>query len=783
MNTSSDNQLVHRTFPVVGMTCAACSVSLESYLGRLLGVDSVVVSYPNESVYIGFDEALIGVKRLGEAAKEIGYELILDESKRGKEAAALRAAAHIITLKRKLIIAILCTAPIFVLSMFLMNQIPHDGLIQFLLALPVILYSGRDFYTNAIKKIKHLQSNMDTLVALSTATAFLYSSYQVVLYYLSFFDANPSPTQHPINQSAHPIHPHFYFESATVIIALILLGKFLEERAKNKSAQAIHDLLALQPTVATVIRNNEEITIPTAEIILGDFVIIKPGNRIPVDGKVRSGTSYINESAITGEPIPALKEKGSSVFAGTINQQGTLKILAQKIGSQTLLAQIIARVEQALGSKPEIQKLADRISSIFVPTVFVIALISALFWYFFPFNTPPNFALTTFINVLIIACPCALGLATPTALMVGIGKGAKQGILIKDAQALEMANKITDIVFDKTGTLTQGKPMVSQMHLFPSHQLSEMQISEMQISPSAGHGETQILQILKSIESKSEHPLAQAIIEHIAGLSQSDATAANFEPQSFTNLPGKGIIAQINDIEYHLGSWNWITSHQNLIIDQNAEKISQQFLNQAQTTLALRSENQLLALIGISDPIKNTAAETLSRLRDLNIQIHMLTGDNAQTAKAVANQLKIQHVLAEALPNTKFDYIKTLQSQQGVVAMVGDGINDAQALAQADVSFAMGTGSALAMESAAVTLTGGQIMLIPKAIELSKQTLKTIHINLIWAFGYNVLAIPLAMGVFYPLFGFTLNPMIAGAAMSFSSISVVLNSLWLANKK
>ena len=435
-------------------------------------------------------------------------------------------------------------------------------------------------------------------------------------------------------------------------------------------------------------------------------------------------------------------------------------------------------MEQALGSKPEIQKLADRISSIFVPTVFVIALISALFWYFFPFNTTPNFALTTFINVLIIACPCALGLATPTALMVGIGKSAKQGILIKDAQALEMANKITDIVFDKTGTLTQGKPMVSQMHLFPSNQLSEIQISS-----STGHSETQILQILKSIESKSEHPLAQAIIEHIAGISKSNPLAASAEPTTFTNLPGKGITAQINDIEYHLGSWNWITSHPNLIIDQNAEKISQQFLNQAQTTIALSSENQLLAIIGISDPIKNTAADTLSRLRDLNIQIHMLTGDNAQTAKAVADQLKIQHVLAEALPNTKFDYIKMLQSQQRVVAMVGDGINDAQALAQADVSFAMGTGSALAMESAAVTLTGGQITLIPKAIELSKQTLKTIHINLIWAFGYNVLAIPLAMGVFYPNFGFSLNPMIAGAAMSFSSISVVLNSLWLANKK
>jgi len=778
MNTSSDNQIVHKTFPVVGMTCAACAVSLESYLGSLTGVSSVVVSYPNQSVYIEFNEGELQEGRLGDAAKEIGYELVTNEADSGTEAAALRAATHLNTLKQKLRIAILCTAPIFLISMVFMNQIPHEGIIQFLLSLPVILFSGRDFYSNAIKKIKHHQTNMDTLVALSTATAFLYSSYQIVLYYLSLFDANPTPNHHATGQSAHQYHPHFYFESATVIITLILLGKFLEERAKTQSAKAIHDLLSLQPTQVTVLRNNIEITIPTAEIILGDFVIIKPGERIPVDGKVRSGSSYIDESAITGEPLPALKEKGSPVFAGTLNQQGTLKILAQKIGKQTLLAQIIARVEQALGSKPEIQKLADRISSIFVPTVFLIAVVSAMFWYFFPFNTPPQFALTTFINVLIIACPCALGLATPTALMVGIGKSAKQGILIKDAQALELANKITDIVFDKTGTLTVGKPMVSQMHLFPSNQLSEMQISQ-----TAEHSETQILQILKSIESKSEHPLAQAIIEHVAGISKSNPLTASAEPTAFTNLPGKGISAQINDIEYHLGSWNWITSHPNLIIDQNAEKISQQFLNQAQTTIALSTENQILAIIGIKDPIKDSAGETLQALRDLNIQIHMLTGDNAQTAKAVADQLNINHVMAETLPNTKFDYIKMLQSQQRVVAMVGDGINDAQALAQADVSFAMGTGSALAMESAAVTLTGGQITLIPKAIELSKQTLKTIHINLIWAFGYNVLAIPIAMGVFYPNFGFSLNPMIAGAAMSFSSISVVLNSLWLANKK
>ena len=767
MNTSPDNQIVHRTFPVVGMTCAACAVSLESYLGSLEGVISVVVSYPNQSVYIEFNEGELQEGRLGEAAKEIGYELVTNEADSGTEAAALRAATHRNTLKRKLRIAILCTAPIFLISMVFMNQIPHEGIIQFLLSLPVILFSGRDFYTNAIKKIKHQQTNMDTLVALSTATAFLYSSYQVVLYYLSLFDANPTPNHHATGQSAHLNHPHFYFESATVIITLILLGKYLEERAKNQSAKAIHDLLSLQPTQVTVLRNNIEITIPAAEIILGDFVIIKPGERIPVDGKVRSGSSYINESAITGEPLPALKEKGSPVFAGTLNQQGTLKILAQKIGKQTLLAQIIARVEQALGSKPEIQKLADRISSIFVPTVFLLAVVSALFWYFFPFNTPPQFALTTFINVLIIACPCALGLATPTALMVGIGKGAKHGILIKDAQALELANKITDIVFDKTGTLTLGKPMVAEMQIFPS----------------AEHSETQILQILKSIESKSEHPLAQAIIEHIAGLSQSDSTAANYELQSFTNLPGKGITTQINDAPYHLGSWKWIATTPNLNIDQKAQEISERLLNQAQTTIALSTENQILAIIGIKDPIKDSAGETLQALRDLDIQIHMLTGDNAQTAKAVADQLNINHVVAETLPNQKFDYIQMLQSQNRVVAMVGDGINDAQALAKSDVSFAMGTGSALAMESAAITLTGGQITQIPKAIELSKQTLKTIRINLIWAFGYNVLAIPLAMGVFYPLFGFSLNPMIAGAAMSFSSISVVLNSLWLAKKK
>ena len=749
------------------MTCAACAVSLESYLGHLDGVISVVVSYPNQSIFIEFNEEELQEGRLGEAAKEIGYELVTNEADSGNEAGGVRAAAHLNTLKRKLRIAILCTAPIFVLSMFLMNQFPHDGIIQFLLSLPVILFSGRDFYRNAIKKIKHLQTNMDSLVALSTATAFLYSSYQVVLYYLSQFDANPTHHNHSTRQSAQLNHPHFYFESATVIITLILLGKYLEERAKNQSAKAIHDLLSLQPTQVTVLRNNAEITIPTANIILGDFVIIKPGERIPVDGKVRSGSSYIDESAITGEPLPTLKEKGSPVFAGSLNQQGTLKILAQKIGKQTLLAQIISRVEQALGSKPEIQKLADRISSIFVPTVFLIAVVSALFWYIFPFNTPPQFALTTFINVLIIACPCALGLATPTALMVGIGKGAKQGILIKDAQALELANKITDIVFDKTGTLTLGKPMVANIQTFPSTKLSE----------------TQILQIIQSIESKSEHPLAQAIIEHIAGMLKADSADVTPELQSFTNLPGKGIAAQIDDVNYFLGAWKWITSSPNLTINQQAIELANQLINQAHTTIALRTENEILAIVGISDPVKDSADETLHALRNLGIEIHMLTGDNLQTAMAVASPLKIQHVQAETLPNQKFDYISHLQSQNRVVAMVGDGINDAQALAKSDVSFAMGTGSALAMESAAITLTGGQIMQIPTAIELSKQTLKTIHINLIWAFGYNVLAIPLAMGIFFPLFGYALNPMIAGAAMSFSSISVVLNSLWLAKKK
>lgn len=740
----------HNTYPVMGMTCAACAVSLERYLGSQTGVEKVVVSYPNQSVYVGFNTEKITEARLAEAAKEIGYELLLGDSAKDGTKAALRAALTLQKLKSKLLVAALCTAPIFTLSMFFMNRLPHEGLIQLLLSLPVILFAGRSFYTSALKKLKHKQTNMDTLVAISTATAFLYSTYQVAIYYLQ--TPNHQHNQH---------HPHYYFESATVIITLILLGKYLEERAKNRSANAINELLSLQPAHATVVRNNQEISIPSNEILLGDFVIIKPGERIPVDGKVRSGDSHIDESAITGEPLPAAKTKGSQVFAGTINQQGTLKILAQKVGSQTLLSQIVARVEQALGSKPQIQHLADRISSVFVPTVVILAVASALFWTFFPLNTPTGFALTTFINVLIIACPCALGLATPTALTVGIGKGAKQGILVKDAQALELASKLTDIVFDKTGTLTQGKPEVEALHTFPDGETLE----------------SNILEVLYTLEKQSEHPLAQAIINHLS--------AMNIVPtpiQQFTNLPGKGITAELRGSTYKLGSWDWINAELASHGSPEHRAIAEDLLNQAQTVIALCNESRLLAILGIADTIKKEAKPTVSALQQQGYRVHMLTGDNPQTAHKIAAQLGIHSVIAQALPNIKFDFIRQLQSQNRIVAMVGDGINDAQALAQADVSFAMGTGTAVAMESAGVTLTGGQISQIPQAIVLSKQTLKTIHMNLLWAFGYNVLAIPLAMGVFYPTQGLMLNPMIAGAAMSFSSISVVLNSLWLSKR-
>ncbi len=741
----------HNTYPVMGMTCAACAVSLERYLGSQTGIEKVVVSYPNQSVFVGFNIEKITEVRLAEAAKEIGYELLLGDSAKDGTKAALRAALTLQKLKSKLLVAALCTAPIFTLSMFFMNRLPHEGLIQLVLSLPVILFAGRNFYTSAINKLRHKQTNMDTLVAISTATAFLYSAYQVALYYLQ--TPNHQHNQH---------HPHYYFESATVIITLILLGKYLEERAKKRSAQAINDLLSLQPSHATVVRNNQEISIPSSEILLGDFVIIKPGERIPIDGKVRSGDSHIDESAITGEPLPTAKTKGSQVFAGTINQQGTLKILAQKVGSQTLLSQIVARVEQALGSKPQIQHLADRISSVFVPTVVILAVASALFWTLFPLNSPTGFALTTFINVLIIACPCALGLATPTALTVGIGKGAKQGILVKDAQALELASKLTDIVFDKTGTLTQSKPEVEALHTFPDGETLE----------------TNILEVLYTLEKQSEHPLAQAIINHLSAMN-----IVQTPIQQFTNLPGKGITAEVRGSTYKLGSWDWINAE--LAPDGSPEHraIAEDLLNQAQTVIALCNESRLLAILGISDTIKKEAKTTVSALQQQGYRVHMLTGDNPQTAQKIAAQLGIHSVIAQALPNTKFDFIRQLQSQNRTVAMVGDGINDAQALAQADVSFAMGTGTAVAMESAGVTLTGGQISQIPQAIVLSKQTLRTIHMNLLWAFGYNVLAIPLAMGVFLPFGGFTLNPMIAGAAMSFSSISVVLNSLWLSKRK
>lgn len=762
------------TYPVMGMTCAACAVSLESYLGRLMGVETVVVSYPNQSVYVKYYEKQLSESRLIEAAKEIGYELLAGGTMaNNSDRVALHAAEQLQTLKAKLTVASICTIPIFVISMFFMNQVPHEGIIQLILAIPVVFFSGRDFYLNAYKKVKHLQSNMDTLVALSTATAFIHSTYQVVCYYnASNYTNLTSQGEHFYNNGTHP---HFYFESATVIITLILLGKFLEERAKKQSAQAIKNLLELQPTEAIVVRNNQETTIAITDILLGDLVIIKPGSRIPVDGKIRSGNSYIDESAITGEPIAAFKDKGNLVFAGSINQQGTLKILAQKIGDQTLLSQIVLGVQQALGSKPQIQQLADRISAIFVPTVLGLALTSALFWLIFPFNTPNGFALNAFINVLIIACPCALGLATPTAIMVGIGKGAKLGILIKDAQSLELANKLTDIVFDKTGTLTEGKPQVNEFYTFapPLHNGNQTLYSAFNIC-----------QIFFEIEKQSEHPLAPAVLNYLRGqYPEITNNTSDFTLTQFHNQPGLGIIAEFNDTQYKLGSWDWIAQSTQKDKNYASYAAATACLRNAQTTVALACGDQILAVVGISDTIKTDAIMAIAQLKQQNIAIHLLTGDNPQTAKYLADALGIKNVVAQAKPNTKLQYIQTLQSQQRKVAMVGDGINDAQALTQSDVSFAMATGTALAMESAGITLMGSKIMQIPQAIALSKQTLKTIHTNLIWAFGYNVLAIPLAMGIFFPFGGIILNPMIGAAAMSFSSISVVLNSLWLSHKK
>lgn len=729
-------------YHVEGMTCASCAVSLESYLMHQEGVQEAVVSYPNSSISITYNPHQISPEKIDAAASEIGYHVLFGKEESSEENIHALETKRLRTLEKKVLLAVALSVPIFVLSMFFMGAFSWMNWLLLALTLPVMIYSGGEFFVNAWNRLKHGSTNMDSLVALSTGIAVLFSAFNTI--YPQYF-------------ISRGLTPHVYYESAVIIISLILLGRYLEERAKTKTTSAIKKLMGLQPKTLIVLRNGEEVTLPLDEVIAGDLVIVKPGERIPVDGVVKKGESYINESMMTGEPIPVFKSKGDQVLTGTVNQKGSLRILAKDIGSETFLAGIIRRVQEAQATKPPIQKTVDKIASIFVPVVIVIAVIAFLVWLFIGPSPQITYAFWVLITVLIIACPCALGLATPTALMVGIGKGAEMGVLIKDANALESAYKTNVLVLDKTGTITKGEPGVVKEYW-------------------TGNSRETFSPYLVALEKASEHPLAGAITTFYKNSGKAP------EIDSFESITGQGVKGLIGGEPFLVGNEALLNSH-GIILQNGSVKKALEFREEALTTIYFAGNGKVLAVIGIADEIRPDSVEAVKELHDMGIDIHILSGDNTEVTERVGKQTGITKVHGNMSPADKGRYIEELKTQGYHVAVAGDGINDAEALARADVGIAMGTGTDIAMESAGITLMYASLLQIARAINLSKSTITTIHQNLFWAFIYNVIAIPIAAGALYPVWGFLLNPMIAGGAMALSSISVVLNSLRLKNIK
>jgi Cu2+-exporting ATPase len=728
---------VRKTYPVLEMTCAACAVSVESMLKTTPGVVDAGVNYANQQAWVEFDPQAVTQQELQTAIRSIGYDLVMDvEDPQAVQAEAQERQYE--SLKKRTIWAAILSVPVVVIGMFFMN-IPYANEIMLVLSAPVVFGLGRSFFVNAWKQARHGKTNMDTLVALSTGIAFLFSTFN---------------TLNPDFWHRRGIHPHVYFETAAVIVVFILLGKLLEERAKSNTSSAIKKLMGLQPKTVRIVENDVETDIPVASVRVGQVIVVRPGEKIPVDGVVVAGTSFVDESMISGEPVPVEKKAEQAVFAGTINQKGSFRFRAEKVGADTVLAQIIRLVQDAQGSKAPVQKLVDRIAGIFVPVVISIALLTFIVWMILGGENAFAQALLTSVTVLVIACPCALGLATPTAIMVGVGKGADNHILIKDAESLELGHKVNAVVLDKTGTITAGKPAVTNL---------EWQHSDI----------VQASSVLYALENQSEHPLAEAVVDHLTGLSVKSVPLENFE-----SLTGRGVSGRFEGATYRVGNRRLLDEH-GIVVDAAVEKRVKQWQDEARTVVYFTREQNVLAIIAIADQIKETSKAAIETLKNRGIDVYMLTGDNPQTAQAVAKAVGLTDFRAEVMPTDKAAFIQELQSGGKVVAMVGDGINDSQALAQADVSIAMGKGSDIAMDVARMTLITSDLGSIPKALELSRKTVRIIRQNLFWAFIYNLIGIPIAAGILFPINGFLLNPMLAGAAMALSSVSVVSNSLRL----
>ena len=767
MEKSTNRQ---ETFPVLGMSCAACAARVDKTLNKQPGVCQASVNYAAATALVEYDPSQTSPEALRHAVQEAGYDLVIthDEHTADEVEEAHRKTYQ--SLKRRTTWAILLAIPIAVIGMGFMDR-SWAGWSTWLLSTPVVFGLGRSFFVNAWKQLRHGSANMDTLVASSTGVAYLFSVFN--LFFPDFW-------------LSRGITPHVYFESSSVIIAFILLGRLLEERAKGHTSQAIKKLMGLQPKTVTIVSLHSSLKeVPIEQIRVNDIIMVKPGERIAVDGVVTEGSSYVDESMLSGEPVPVAKRPDDKVYAGTINQKGSFRFRAEKVGTDTLLAKIIHLVQDAQGSKAPVQKLVDKVAAVFVPTIMGIALLSFILWIVLAPAEGFTHGLLALVTVLIIACPCALGLATPTAIMVGIGKGAERGILIKDAESLETARKVNAVVLDKTGTVTEGHPAVQ--HILWLNEEAQ------QSAP-----------VLLALERQSEHPLAEAILgneelrmkneerrmkneefaafnEHSSFPREAGILHSSFKKvDEFESVTGQGIKGIYKGIPYYAGNRRLMQGRR---ISPTLQEAASAWEAEAQTVVWFANETEALAVIAIADRIKPSSIEAIRTLQAGGINVHLLTGDNEATAQAIARQAGITQYKAGVLPQDKAAFIHQLQQEGKVVAMVGDGLNDSAALAQADLSIAMGSGSDIAMDVAKMTLISSDLRKIPEALHLSRLTVRTIRQNLFWAFIYNTIGVPIAAGVLYPVCGFLLNPMIGGAAMAFSSVSVVTNSLRLRRKK
>ena len=720
--------LIRETYPIEGLHCASCAAKVSKILESQSGVIEVAVNLPLKSVQIEFDESRISSEELSKVMKQNGYDLDVTKIEPSD-------ANHSIPHKKKngektdVILAVLLSLPVFVISMLYMDM-PYGGLISAVLSGIVVFYTGRGFFSRTFVQLKNRSVTMDTLVVLSTSIAYVFSLANLV---------------YPEFWMSHGIAPHLYFEASAMIVAFILIGRMLEDRAKDNTAESIRKLIGLQPQTALIDRDGKRVEVKISEVVVGDILIVRPGDKVSVDGEVLGGSSLIDASMLNGEPLPESVSAGSKVYAGTINMDGSFRFVATKIGKDTILSQIIELVQKAQNSKAPVQKLVDRIASVFVPVIISISIISFFSWYLLDPSGGLTRGLLAMVSVLVIACPCALGLATPTAIMVGVGAGAQRGILIKDAESLEVAKNIDVVVLDKTGTITQGYPEVTTMHWFDE-------------SP-------HFKDILRSLEQYSSHPLSGSVVSALT-------SGKNIPVSQFGNRSGYGIQGVCDGVTYFAGNPAMAAEYGITTVS-----VPEYLLSATGTQVFFGYRDHLIAVLIINDKVRETSAQAVSELLSQGIDVCMLTGDNEKTAQFVAKQVGISHVVAGVLPAEKSAFIKKMQAEGKKVAMVGDGINDSAALAQADLSIAMGHGSDIAISVAGITIVAPDLRKVSEAIMLSRLTVKSIRQNLFWAFIYNLTGIPLAAGILYPFFGVMLNPMIAGAAMALSSVSVVTNSL------